>query len=249
MDEPFRLQKAISAAGLMSRRAAEQLIGAGRVTIDGRVAILGDRVDPATAVVAIDGNQIPIAPGLVSYLLYKPPGVVSTASDPQGRETVVDLVPAEPRVWPVGRLDADSEGLILLSNDGTLTNLVTHPRHGIGKTYQVLFEGNPGSAAIRRLVEGVDLDDGPARAISARIIDRSRGLVLVEMVMGEGRNREIRRMGAAIGCPVARLVRIAIGPLSDRSLRPGRWRTLNVDEVAALYRAGRQDDADDSPAT
>lgn len=247
MDEPVRLQKAISTAGVMSRRAAELLIGAGRVTIDGRVAILGDRVDPATTVVAIDGNQIPIAPGLVSYLLYKPPGVVSTASDPQGRQTVVDLVPADPRVWPVGRLDADSEGLILLSNDGTLTNLVTHPRHQINKTYQVLFEGNPGAAAIRRLVEGVDLDDGPARAISARIIDRSRGLVLVEMVMGEGRNREIRRMGTAIGCPVARLVRIAIGPLSDRSLRPGKWRTLTVEEVSALYRAARLDDAAGSP--
>lgn len=249
MDEPVRLQKAISAAGLMSRRAAEDLIGAGRVTIDGRVAILGDRVDPAKAMVAIDGKRIPIAPGLVTYVLYKPPGVVSTASDPQGRRTVVDLVPAEPRVWPVGRLDADSEGLILLSNDGTLTNLVTHPRHQINKTYQVLFEGNPGSAAIRRLVEGVDLDDGPARAISARIIDRSRGMVLVEMVMGEGRNREIRRMGAAIGCPVARLVRIAIGPLSDRTLRPGKWRTLDVDEVSALYRAARLDDVADSPAT
>jgi 23S rRNA pseudouridine2605 synthase len=247
MDEPVRLQKAISSAGLMSRRAAELLIGAGRVTIDGTVAILGDRVDPARAVVAIDGNRIPIAPGLVSYLLNKPAGVVSTAADPQGRQTVVDLVPAEPRVWPVGRLDADSEGLILLSNDGTLTNLVTHPRHEMTKTYQVLFEGNPGSAAIRRLVEGVELDDGPARAISARIIDRSRNLVLVELVMGEGRNREIRRMGTAIGCPVARLVRVAIGPLSDRSLRPGQWRPLTVDEVSALYRAARRTGGD-SPA-
>jgi 23S rRNA pseudouridine2605 synthase len=246
MDEPVRLQKAISSAGLMSRRAAEQLIGAGRVTIDGRVAILGDRVDPAGAVVAIDGNQIPIAPGLVSYLVYKPPGVVSTASDPEGRQTVVDLVPAEPRVWPVGRLDVDSEGLILLSNDGILTNLVTHPRHRIHKTYQVLFEGNPGSAAIRRLLEGVELEDGPARAVSARIIDRSRGLVLVEMVMGEGRNREIRRMGTAIGCPVARLVRIGIGPLSDRSLRPGKWRALSVEEVASLYRAAHLEADSDS---
>jgi pseudouridine synthase len=147
----------------------------------------------------------------------------------------------------VGRLDADSEGLILLSNDGTLTNLVTHPRHEMTKTYQVLFEGNPGSAAIRRLVEGVELDDGPARAISARIIDRSRNLVLVELVMGEGRNREIRRMGTAIGCPVARLVRVAIGPLSDRSLRPGQWRPLTVDEVSALYRAARRTGGD-SPA-
>ncbi len=152
--EPVRLQKAISAAGLMSRRAAEELIGAGRVTIDGRVAVLGDRVDPVTSAVAIDGALIPVAPDLVTYLLYKPLGVISTSEDPHGRQTVVDLVPAEPRVWPVGRLDADSEGLILMTNDGTLTNLVTHPRYGVPKTYQVMFEGAPGRSALRRLAEG-----------------------------------------------------------------------------------------------
>lgn len=237
--EPVRLQKAISAAGLMSRRAAEELIGAGRVTIDGRVAVLGDRVDPVTSAVAIDGALIPVAPDLVTYLLYKPLGVISTSEDPRGRQTVVDLVPAEPRVWPVGRLDADSEGLILMTNDGTLTNLVTHPRYGVPKTYQVMFEGAPGRSALRRLAEGVDLDDGPARASSVKLIARHGQVALVELEMLEGRNREIRRMGDAIGHPVSSLVRVAIGNLGDRNLKPGTWRRLTPSEVAGLYALAR----------
>ncbi len=232
---PVRLQKAISTAGLMSRRAAEELIAAGRVTIDGRVAVLGDRVDPTRASVEIDGALIPVAPDRVSYLIYKPVGVISTAEDTHGRQTVVELVPDEPRVWPVGRLDADSEGLLILSNDGILTNLVTHPRYGIRKIYQVLFDGSPGSGTIRRLTEGVELDDGPARAETARIIDRHGSQALVEMVMLEGRNREIRRMGDAVGHPVLRLVRVGIGGLIDRTLRPGTWRHLTAAEVAGLY--------------
>ncbi len=243
--EKVRLQKAISAAGLMSRRAAEELIAAGRVTIDGKVAILGDRVDPASAAVAIDGKLIPVAPDLVTYLVYKPIGVVSTTTDPEGRRTVTDLVPPEPRVWPIGRLDADSEGLILVSNDGTLTNLITHPRHGVTKTYQVLLGGAPSKNALRRFREGVELDDGPAAALSMRPIDRMGEQVLVEMVMGEGRNREIRRMAEAIGHPVLRLVRVAIGSLVDRRLRPGDWRRLTVDELRGLYAiAGAESEPD-----
>lgn len=234
---PVRLQKAVSAAGLMSRRSAEALIAEGRVTIDGRRARLGDRVDPSDSVVKVDGAPLPLAPHLVTYLLNKPQGVVSTTSDPHAADTVVDLVPHNPRVWPVGRLDRRSEGLLLLTNDGTLTNLVTHPRHGIGKTYRVLVKGSLRPAVARRLTEGVVLEDGPARALRARLVDRTAREAQLEVVMGEGRNREIRRMMEALGYPVLRLARVAIGPLRDASLRPGRWRRLATQEVAALYRA------------
>lgn len=236
-DRPVRLQKAVSAAGLMSRRAAEDLIAAGRVTIDGRRARLGDRVDPASSVVEVDGSRLPIAPHLITYLFNKPPGVVSTTSDPHAARTVVDLVPDYPRVWPVGRLDRASEGLMLVSNDGDLTNLVTHPRYGISKTYRVLVEGVPRRATVRRLTEGIQLEDGPARALSARVVDRTARQAQLEMVLGEGRNREIRRMLEAAGHPVRRLVRVAIGPLRDVTLRPGTWRKLSGREVASLYRA------------
>lgn len=234
-----RLQKAISAAGLMSRRAAEELIAEGRVSVDGRVAVLGDRCDPETSVVTVDGSRIPVAPSRVTYLVSKPTGVVSTTDDPQGRPTVVDLVPSEPRVWPVGRLDADSEGLILLSNDGDLTNWVTHPSNGVTKTYVAQVAGTPGRAALRALETGVALDDGPARAVSARRLDISGDRSLIEIVMSEGRNREVRRMCDVIGHPVLRLARTAVGPISDRSLQPGTWRYLSAGEVASLYRYGR----------
>lgn len=236
---PVRLQKAISAAGLMSRRAAEDLIREGRVTIDGRIAILGDRCDPDVSVVTVDGARIPVAPGLVTYLVAKPPGVVCTTDDPQGRPTVIELVPPEPRVWPVGRLDTDSEGLILVSNDGDLTNHVTHPSNGVTKTYVVEVSGTPGRKALRALEEGVELDDGPARAVSARRLDISGDRSLIEVVMNEGRNREVRRMCDIIGHPALRLVRTAIGPIVDRSLEPGSWRMLSPGEVATLYRYGR----------
>lgn len=233
----IRVQKAISQAGLMSRRAAEDLIRAGRVTVDGVRSVLGDRVDPAVQMVAVDGVPMPVAPGLVSYLLYKPVGVISTADDPQGRPTVVDLVPADPRVWPVGRLDADSEGLIILSNDGELTNRTTHPRYGMTKRYMALVDGEVGRRAIGSLTEGVDLDDGPAAARSARVVETSRGRSLVEVVMTEGRNREVRRMFDAVGHPVERLVRVGIGPLEDRTLEPGQCRRLTPAEVRSLYEA------------
>lgn len=237
-DDRPKLQKAIAHSGLMSRRAAEVLIAAGRVTVDGRVAEIGDRVDPERERVEVDGARIPLAPGRVTYLVYKPAGVISTADDPQRRRKVTDLVPAQPRVYPVGRLDADSEGLLLLTNDGDLADLVTHPRYGITKTYSVLVDG-PAGDWVARLVSGVVLEDGRAAAVSARVIDESKGRTLLEMVMGEGRNREIRRMCAAVGRPVRRLVRTAIGPITDKSLRAGDWRVLDNQEVVRLYRAGR----------
>ncbi len=219
----------------MSRRRAEDLIRTGRVTIDGKVAVLGDRGDPETARITVDDVPLPVRPDLVYVLLYKPHGVITTSDDPQGRQTVVDLVDVGTRVYPVGRLDADSEGLILLTNDGSLTNLVTHPSYGVTKTYLVRVNGNPGNAALKRLVEGVELEDGVAKAVTARIVDRHKSQSLVELVLAEGRNREVRRMFDEIGHSVDRLVRLAIGGVRDGSLEPGSWRRLTLDEVRSLY--------------
>ena len=221
----------------MSRRKAEEMIRAGRVTLDGKVAVLGDRGDANEATIAIDGVPIPVHPGLAYYLLYKPVGVVSTAADPQGRPTVVDLVAAPTRVYPVGRLDLESEGLLLLTNDGTLTELLTHPRYGVTKTYVVRVAGSLRPADLRKLEEGIELEDGPARAVSARQLDSHGDETLVEIVMAEGRKREVRRMLAALGHPVSRLVRVAIGPLRDAKLKPGSSRVLSPSEIQSLYAA------------
>jgi len=238
MTEPAaRLQKLIAHSGIASRRGAEEMIKAGRVTVDGVPAHLGQKVIPEEAVVEVDGVRLPIRPDLVYYLVNKPSGVVSTASDPQGRPTVVDLVPSQPRIYPVGRLDADSEGLLLLTNDGDLTNLLTHPSHGVLKTYAVLVEGAPAPAEVRRLETGVDLEDGPAAAVSARLLGTSRGRARLEMVLGEGRNREVRRLCDAIGYPVVRLFRTSIGPVKDPLLKSGSFRPLTIEEVRSLYAA------------
>jgi 23S rRNA pseudouridine2605 synthase len=225
----------IAHAGLASRRAAEEMIRAGRVTVDGGLAHLGQKIDPETARVEVDGIPLPTRPGLVYYLLFKPAGVVSTASDPQGRQTVVDLVPTGTRVYPVGRLDADTEGLVILTNDGDLAARVTHPRHGVGKTYLARVAGNPGRVALRTLLEGVELEDGLARAREARLVSRQGGEALIELIMGEGRKREVRRLLAAVGYPVVALVRTAIGPVTASGLKPGTWRELTLDEVRSLY--------------
>jgi 23S rRNA pseudouridine2605 synthase len=223
----------------MSRRSAEEAIAAGRVAVDGRIIGLGDRVDVSAQLLTIDGVPIPLNPELETYLLYKPPGVISTASDPQGRPMVVDLVPSAHRLYPVGRLDSDSEGLILLTNDGELANRVTHPRYGITKKYIAVLAGRPTATEVRRLTTGVQLSDGPARALSARIVSRRQNETMVEMVLGEGRNREIRRMFEAIGFDVVRLVRTAIGPLSDQSLQPGESRLLSIEEISHLLGSGK----------
>ncbi len=218
------------------------MIKAGRVTVDGEPAHLGQKIDPNKAQVEVDKVPLPVRPGLVYALLNKPPDVVSTADDPQGRTTVVDLVPLGTRIYPVGRLDFESEGLIILTNDGALTEFVTHPRHGVTKTYLAMVNGDPPERAMRRLREGVELDDGPAAARSARVIDRHGDRSLVEIVMAEGRKREVRRMLDEVGHPVIRLVRTAIGPISDRSIKPGEWRHLTIEEVREIYRAGDSDE-------
>lgn len=234
MAERIRIQKAIARAGLMSRRAAEEAMVEGRVRLNGERVVLGDRVDPDHDLLTVDGAPVPVREDLETHLLYKPVGVISTADDPQGRETVVDLVPSQQRLYPVGRLDADSEGLILVSNDGELTNRVTHPRYGITKTYLAEVAGIPDRKVLHRLTEGVDLDDGPARARSARLIDSQPDRALVELVMVEGRNREVRRMFEAVGHEVLRLVRTAIGSLTDANLSPGESRPLSATEINRL---------------
>jgi 23S rRNA pseudouridine2605 synthase len=230
--EGERLQKVLAQLGVGSRRACEELIAAGRVTVNGEVARLGQRVDPDTDLVAIDGVPVGIRPGLVYYALNKPAGVVSTASDPQQRPVVMGLVPDEPRVHPVGRLDADSEGLLLLTNDGDLTFHLTHPRFGVEKEYLVMVEGAPKRGALRQLRQGVVLEDGPtAPARVAQV-----GPHGLRVTIHEGRNRQVRRMCDAVGHPVRRLVRTRIGPVRMGKLAPGEWRHLTTAEVRALER-------------
>ncbi|HMC40502.1 MAG TPA: pseudouridine synthase [Acidimicrobiales bacterium] len=228
-----RLQKVLAAAGIGSRRACEELIAAGRVSVNGAVAELGRRVDPAADRVTVDGVPVATRPGLVYYLLNKPAGVVSTASDPEGRPTVTGLVPGEPRVFPVGRLDAATEGLLLLTNDGDLAHRLTHPSFGVEKEYLATVAGAPKPGAMRRLREGVDLEDG--RTAPAKVSQVQPEVLRI--TIHEGRNRQVRRMAEAVGHPIRRLVRTRIGPLRTGRLRPGDWRLLTQDEVRALERA------------
>jgi len=241
VSERVRLQKLLARAGIASRRVVEEMIEQGRVRVNGEVAALGQRADPDVDLVEVDGALVGVRPDTVWYLLNKPAGVVSTASDPQGRPTVVQLVPEEPRVFPVGRLDADTEGLLLLTNDGEVTNRLTHPRHGVEKEYLAHVEGSPSRGALRALREGIELDDGVTAPAKASLIAPG----VVRLVIHEGRNRQVRRMCEAVGHPVRRLVRVRIGPLTDSRLAPGEWRPLRQDEVRALERAasGRSDPA------
>jgi 23S rRNA pseudouridine2605 synthase len=238
MTEGERLQKVLARSGLASRRACEELIADGRVAVNGEVAILGRRVDAATDVIEVDGALVPTAPGLVHYLLNKPLGVVTTAADTHGRPTVVQLVPDEPRVHPVGRLDADTEGLLVLTNDGELTHRLTHPSFGVEKEYLASVDGDPSPASLRRLREGVDLEDGPTAP--ARVARLEAGVLRI--TIHEGRNRQVRRMCEAIGHPVVRLVRSRIGPITDRRLKPGEWRALTPTEVRALAASASEGD-------
>jgi len=230
LEEGERLQKTLARAGYGSRRACEILISEGRVTVDGRTAQLGNRVDALTQTICVDGKLTPSAPGAVYYLLNKPEGVITTADDPQGRPTVVSLVDASVRIFPVGRLDMNTEGLIILTNDGKLAHLLTHPSSGVPKEYLVRVEGDPSPAAIRRLREGVQLDDG--MTAPAQVSRVSEGVL--RLVIHEGRNRQVRRMCSAINHEVIRLVRTRIGPIQDATLSPGSSRLLSIAEVRKL---------------
>ncbi len=232
--EPQRLQKVMARIGIGSRRVSEQYIEQGRVKVNGKIATLGDRVS-GTDEIVFDGAVISTMPDSVTYLLNKPVGVISTANDPQGRKIVVDLVPNEPRVFPVGRLDMDTAGLLLLTNDGELTHRLTHPSFGIEKEYLAHVEGNPSRAQLRSLREGIELDDGPTHPAKASYVSPG----VVKLTIHEGRNRQVRRMFDTIGHPVIQLARTRIGPLSDPQLRPGSFRELDQAELIELQKAVR----------
>ena len=238
-----RLQRALARAGHGSRRSSEELIAAGRVTVNGSVATLGDKVDTEHDTVTVDGVTLNLDPRVRYFALHKPAGVVTTMSDPQGRTDLREFLPAEgPRVFPVGRLDRDSEGLLLLTNDGELANRLLHPRFGVEKEYLAEVEGTPTDRQLNRVRRGVDLEDGPARAVAARTVGASGGRGAVRVVMAEGRKREVRRLLAAVGLPVTRLVRVRIGPVLLGGLAPGTLRELEPDEVRALSEAAAGSD-------
>jgi 23S rRNA pseudouridine2605 synthase len=232
-----RLQRILARAGYGSRRACEELIVDGRVTLNGTVAGLGDRADPLEDEVRVDGLEVNLDPNVKYYALHKPLGVVTTMRDPQGRPDIRTFLPeGGPRIFPVGRLDRDTEGLLLLTNDGDLANALTHPRFGIEKEYLVEVEGVPTPKHVGQLLRGVKLEDGLARAKSARVAGRSGARGAVRLVMTEGRKREVRRLLAAVGLPVTRLVRVRVGEVRLGGLSPGERRELTHDEVVALRR-------------
>jgi len=235
-DGPQRLQKVLAAAGVASRRASEDLITAGRVTVDGTVATLGDKVEVG-ADIRVDGERVVVDPGKTYVLLNKPQGVITTADDPQGRPTVVEYVQLPQRLFPVGRLDMDTEGLLLLTNDGELTNRLLHPRYEVERTYLALVPAPVRRITLAELREGVQLEDGLARPRRVRSLDQHQDHVLLEIVMTEGRKREVRRMLDAVGCRVERLARTAYGGVELGELKQGNWRHLTQSEVATLHAA------------
>jgi 23S rRNA pseudouridine2605 synthase len=242
---PIRLQKILAGAGVASRRAAEQLIAAGRVRVNGAVVLEpGTHADPTKDAIEIDGRPLPDVEAKRYLLLHKPPGYLTTRADPRGRPSVFDLVPeVGVRLHSVGRLDYDAEGLLLLTNDGAVTYRLTHPRHGVRRVYHVLVEGRAGQAALDALRSGVVLEDGPARVERARLLRAADGgLHWIELALTEGRYHEVKRLCRAVGLIVRRLRRVAFGSLELGTLETGRWRELTPAEVERLATAGRPPD-------
>lgn len=235
--DDIRLQKVLAAAGLGSRRACEELIAEGRVTVDGEIAELGRRVDPQQAVIHVDGDRIIVRDDVVYLALNKPRGVLSAMSDSRGRRTVGDLVSnRNERLFHVGRLDADSEGLLLLTNDGELAHRLMHPSFGVTKTYLATVAAPVSRQAARRLRTGVVLEDGPVKVDSFRIVQTQGKQAIVEVVLHEGRKHIVRRLLAEVGHPVSRLVRTRIGPVHLGGQRAGTVRALTRTEIADLHR-------------
>jgi 23S rRNA pseudouridine2605 synthase len=231
---PERLNRFLARRGVSSRRGADELIAAGRVTINGELSRLGAVIDPSLDRVSVDGHRIPSRAVSVTIVLNKPAGVVTTRSDPYQRRTVMDLLEPVPGLVPVGRLDADSRGLLVLTTDGDLAHAVSHPRHGVTKRYLATLDRAISADQLEQLTTGVDLEDGPARAVAAR---RSGSDSVVEVVMAEGRKREVRRLFAAVGIEVRDLVRIAVGPLELGALPEGEARALRPAELSSLRAA------------
>jgi len=232
-----RLQRSLARAGFGSRRACEEVIAAGRVQINGTVATLGDRLDPAVDEVRVDGSKVNVDPELRTFALHKPRGVTTTMRDPHAERDLTGFLPKGVHVFPVGRLDRDTEGLLLLTNDGSLAHRLTHPRYAIEKEYLAEVGRPPSLRQLARLRRGVELDDGTARAVEARSAGGAGGRGGVRLVMIEGRKREVRRMLDAVELPVRRLVRVRVGPIRLGKLGPGEIRQLEPEDVRALYRA------------
>ena len=236
VEDGVRLQKVLASAGLGSRRACEDLIAQGRVEVDGvRVTELGVRVDPARAVVHVDGMRLQLDSSRVTLALNKPRGVVSTMHDPDGRPSIAELVADRPeRLFHVGRLDADSEGLLLLTNDGELANHLAHPSHEVAKTYLVTVRGKVAGNVANKFLHGIELEDGVVQADAYRVVDQVADQTMIEVVLHSGRNRVVRRMFEEVGYPVTRLVRTRIGPIALGNLRPGTTRVLGRTELGTL---------------
>jgi 23S rRNA pseudouridine2605 synthase len=235
----IRLQKILSQAGIASRRAAEKLIAEGRVTVNGdTVREMGTKADLSTDDIRVDGRRIKAAERRRYILLNKPAGYVTTRSDPQRRKTVLDLLGGvREYVYPVGRLDYDSEGLLLLTNDGDLAAALTHPRHGVERTYEARVSGLPDDDALERLRKGIPLDGKRTLPAQVTLLSTSGRDGVLLMTIREGRNRQVRRMCEAVGHPVGKLRRVKIGPIADRMLKRGEWRELTREEVGKLRRA------------
>jgi pseudouridine synthase len=230
-----RLQKMMAAAGVASRRASEDLIAAGRVTVNGEVAILGRKIDQTQDVVEVDGERINVDPDRVYVMLNKPRGVITSADDPEGRPTVIDLINLPQRLFPVGRLDQDTEGLLLLTNDGELAHALTHPSFEVERIYVALVPGPVRGNVLAAIREGLELEDGLARPKRARVLEEEKSKALLEVVMTEGRKREVRRLLGGVGLKVERLARVAYGTIELGDLRQGKWRFLTPKEVGGLY--------------
>jgi 23S rRNA pseudouridine2605 synthase len=235
-DGLVRLQKLLAQSGVASRRRCEELMLAGLVEVDGEVVTrLGTKVDPTKAVIRVDGQRLPPASAHVYLALNKPRGVVSTMSDPSGRRTLSDLVADRPeRLFHVGRLDTDTTGLLLLTNDGDFAQRLAHPSYEVDKTYVAEVEGEVYPRILKQLLEGVELDDGPVTVSKARLVQKAPGKSIVELVIHEGRNRIVRRLLDHVGHPVTRLTRTQIGPVPLGRLKSGELRELTRDELGAL---------------